>query len=327
MEKIKTALKNKNIDHLYFFCGEEVFLSSYYLNQIKKMIVRDDQFDYSAFESENLDGLQEAVESVPVLSDRKMVVVKGLDFSAELKADDVEFLTELLETVPLSACLIFCCRTIKKNSKIYKLLSDKCTVCTFDRQKPAEVIRWLLKAARAKNINIDRDTAALLIEYAGVDMTTLVNELDKLAAYCGTGGTVTPDAVEKIVIKSVDAKIYYLLDAVLDGHSDKAFLLLSEFKAENEKPIYINASIMGTLKTLLEYAYLADEGVSPAAIADKLRLRPIQARKNAGYVKKISKRFLENMLKRCIDLDMQMKRGADGFAGLSLIIGEMLLKR
>lgn len=326
MEKIKSAVKNKNFDHLYFFLGEEVFLSEYYVCQMKNTLVKDEQFDYIIFDSEDIGGLQEAVEGFPVMSEQKLVVVKGLDFSNEFKQNDVEFLTALLETVPLSTCMVFCCRTIKKNSKIYKLLQEKCTVCLFERQKPAEVIRWILKVAQSKNMRMDRETAALLIEYAGVDMTALMCEMEKLASYCGEGNSITQQAIEKIVIKSVDAKIYYLLDAIFGGHSSDAFLLLSEFKAENEKPIYINASVMGTIRTLLEHAYLLEEGKTSAAITDKLRLRPIQAKKNAAYLKKVDKRFLENMLKRCIDLDMQMKRGADGFAGLSLIVGEMLLK-
>ena len=326
MENLKTALKNKNLEHLYFFLGEETYLSNYYLDAVKKALKCDENFDYIRIDSENVMGLQDAVESVPVMSEKKLVAVTGIDFSNEIKSAETEYVAQILENVPTYTCVVFLCRAIKKNSKIYKVLSEKCKTCLFDYQKPQDVIRWLIKVAQNKNSSMSRDTAALLIEYCGVDMTTLNNEMDKISAYCVSDGIITDDAIEKIVIKSVEAKIYYLLDAIFSGQSREVFSLLREFEAENEKPIYINASIMGTIKTLLEYIYMSEEGKSGGAISDKLRLRPIQAKKYAGYMKKIDKRFLENMLKRCIDLDMQMKRGADGFNGLSLISGEMLAK-
>ncbi len=326
MDKLKIAIKNKNIDHMYFFLGEEVYLSQYYLNALKEVINCDETFDFISFDTDDLSSIQESIEGMPVISEKKMVVIKGLDLSDELKQADVDLISALIEDVPSFTVLVFLTRTIKKNSKIYKLLSEKCTVCTFERQKPAEVIKWLQNVANKRNVKLDRDTASLLIEFVGVDMTTLSTELDKLVSYCGEGEFITADAIEKIVIKSVDAKIYYLLDAVLSGNSREAFTLLNEFKAENEKPIYINASIMGTIRTLLEQAYLKKEGMSPSAISDKLRLRPIQSKKNTAYLKKIDTVFLENILKRCVYLDEEMKRGADGFAGISLVMGEMLLK-
>lgn len=326
MEKLKVAVKNKNLDHLYLFIGEEVYLANYYVQQVKKTLLKEDSFDFIAFESEDISDLQEAVEGFPMLNEHKVVVVKGQDLTSELKAPEVEFLTELLENVPASTCLIFTSVTVKKNTKLYKLLQDKCTVCQFDKQKPAEIIRWLVNLAKSNEMLLDRDAAALLLEYAGADMTTLKTELEKLFSYCIDSKVITEKAIEDIVIRSVDAKIYYLLDAVFGGDSEKAFMILQELKVENEKPIYINASIMGTLRSLIEHAYLQKEGRTPAAIADKLRLRPIQAKKNTAYLKRIDVTFLENMLKRCVDLDMHIKRGADGFAGLSLVLGEMLLK-
>ena len=325
MENFKIALKNKNFDHSYFFLGEEVFLTNFYLNALKKALDCDEDFDYIVVDEDDVLTLQEVVEAAPVLSEKKLVVLKGIDLSL-LKSDAVDFLEQLLDNVPAYTCLVFTSATIKKNSKIYKLLKDKCTVSVFERLKPQDVIKWILKAAQAKNVMVDRETAALLIEFAGTDMTTLNTELDKLASFCGEGNVITADAIERVVIKSIDAKIYYLLDAVFGGNSREAFELLKEYEVENESPIYINASIMGTIRTILEYDCLLKEGKTTYAISEKLRLRPIQAKKYAGYVKKISSVFLESMLKRCVELDIQLKRGANGFQALSLIIGEMLLK-
>lgn len=326
MEKFKTALKNKNFDHLYFFIGEETFLSDYYLDALKTALKCNTDFDYTVLDSENISELQEAVEGMPMMSEKKLVVVKGIELSNEIEKDDVDYVEEILNIVPSFTCLVFSCRTIKKTSKLYKILKDKCTQVEFDFQKPQDVTRWVLKACQAKNVVIDRETAAYLVDCAGVDMTLLGTEIDKLSSYCGDE-PVTIDAIDKIVIKSMDAKTYQLMDAVFDGHSKEAFELLNELSvAESGMPIYLNASLMGNIRTLLEYEALVSEGKSNAAISDRLRLYPAKVKKYSGYIKKMDKKFLQNMLKRCIEIDAQMKMGADGLTGLSLVIGEMLTK-
>jgi len=327
MEKLKAALKNKNPDHLYFFLGEEIFLSNYYLESLRKTLGCNVDFDYTVIDSEDISGLQEEVEGVPVMSEKRMIVVKGMDFSEEIKKTaDVDFLSAVIDIVPSFSCLVFQCRTIKKTSAVYKLLKEKCTQVLFDYQKPQDVSKWVLKACQSKNISIDRETAAYFVDSVGVDMTLLNSELDKLASYCN-GEPATVDAIDKISVKSIDAKTYHLLDAIFDGHSNEAFELFNELiMSDRNMPIYLNASIMGTLRSLLEYEALATEGKSSSAIADRLKLYPVKVKKYAGYMKKIDKKFLQTMLKRCLDIDGQMKMGADGVAGLSLIIGEMLSK-
>ena len=80
MEKIKAAIKNKNFDHMYFFLGEEVYLTSYYVDSIKKTLLPNgSEFDFIMFDSENIEDLQEAVESAPVLNEKKVVVVSQLN--------------------------------------------------------------------------------------------------------------------------------------------------------------------------------------------------------------------------------------------------------
>ena len=42
----------------------------------------------------------------------------------------------MLEDMPPYTYVVFVCGSIKKTSKIYKLLSSKCTTCVFEKQKP-----------------------------------------------------------------------------------------------------------------------------------------------------------------------------------------------
>ena len=49
METIKKHVKEKKFDKLYFFHGEESFLSDYYVKLVKKYTVGDDEFNFISF--------------------------------------------------------------------------------------------------------------------------------------------------------------------------------------------------------------------------------------------------------------------------------------
>lgn len=327
MQKIKQALKNKNLDHLYFFHGEEAYLSEYYTNQVKKQLIEDESFNFIKLYADDISRFQESVEACPVFEEQKLVVVKGRDFTDEWKAEQLHFLAEMLDQIPSYTYLIFLCGKLKdKRSKIYKLLADKCTECVFDHQKPADVINWIGKAVKTRGMEIDRDTAAFLLEYTGVDMTNILSELEKVSAYEQEKGRITKDGIKAVVTKTVETKVFDLMDAVTDGKKARAFQILNDLKTEKEEPIYINGALMRNLKGILEYKILSKEGKSASYIADKMRLRPYTQKKYGIQARKFSEPFLEKMLSGCSAFDIGVKTGEmDGYTGLSILIGEMMI--
>lgn len=70
---LKQALKNKQLDRLYVFHGEEVFLLKHYLGQMRKQLIDPltESFNSHRFNQENF-SLQEFGDAVE--GDRKSVV-------------------------------------------------------------------------------------------------------------------------------------------------------------------------------------------------------------------------------------------------------------
>ncbi|MBO5453023.1 MAG: DNA polymerase III subunit delta [Clostridia bacterium] len=325
MEKIIKHIKEKKFDKLYFFHGEEVFLSNYYVKLIKKHTVGDDEFNFISLDSEDVLSFQDAIESTPVFSEEKLVIIKGLDFSKEWKSDTYAFFEEMLENMPYYTRLILVCATVDKKSKIYKLLSSKCTECVFEHQKPRDIVKWIIKVTQSKGVSIDVDAAEMMTEYAGVDMNLLINEIDKLASYTGEGGKITAEAVEQLCTKNINAKVYSLMDAIMARKATDAFLILNELKREKEEPNYINGSLMRNILGILQYKALKEEGKSIASICEKMNLRPFVQKKYAVYEKSFKEAFLIEMVSECSDFDVKLKSGGmDGYSGLTLLISKMI---
>ena len=68
LQQLKTDLRAKNINKLYFFHGEEVFLLQHYLQQLKKNLIEEltESFNYHRLNQENF-SVQLFVDAVEFL--------------------------------------------------------------------------------------------------------------------------------------------------------------------------------------------------------------------------------------------------------------------
>ena len=82
-QNLKAAVRNKAVDRLYFFYGEESFLMNYYLEAIKKQLLDPltESFNFHRFNSENFElaAFMEAVENLPMMAEATLVQVDDID--------------------------------------------------------------------------------------------------------------------------------------------------------------------------------------------------------------------------------------------------------
>ena len=313
MNTFKNHLKENKFSNLYFFYGDEVFLSDYYAKKLKSALVEDgDEFNYIRLSPEDVNLFQDAVEAGPMMADKKLVVLKSRNLSEEIKSDFLSLITELIDDIPEYTYVLFLSGGIDKKSKIYKLLNDKCTTCVFDRQKAEDVMTWIGKVVRSRGKDIDRDAQSMLVNYTGLDMTNLISEIDKVCAYAGQEHKIT----EKMI------------DEALAGNNDNAFIIFNDLKVKKEQPIAINGAITKYMTDVLRFKIMKQDGIPFKTICDTLKLRsPYQQKKYSGYEAKLSEKYLNRMIEKCAWLDMEIKSGGiDGYTGLGIVLAEMMNK-
>lgn len=108
VQRLKKDLADGNIGTLYVFYGEEGYLKRYYLNQLKELCGEPfADFNIITLDGEqvNVQSLTDAVDSIPMGSDKKLVIVR--DYKLMQPTGDMkEFLPELLTTLPEYICLV-----------------------------------------------------------------------------------------------------------------------------------------------------------------------------------------------------------------------------
>ena len=109
-EKLKSALKSGDFDRLYLITGDESYLKEYYLKELKQKVVDDTFREFNLVELEGKsmtpEALNDAIESYPAMSERKLVIVTDFDLY-KAPAPFQPILETILEDLPDYICLVF----------------------------------------------------------------------------------------------------------------------------------------------------------------------------------------------------------------------------
>ena len=112
IKDLDKQIKTGTLGNLYFFYGEEQFLLENKIKSMKNALLDADFADmnYVQFEEKklNLSQLTDELMSVPVMSDKKMIVVKNSGLFGNSKLTQYKTVCEILADIPQYMCVVFC---------------------------------------------------------------------------------------------------------------------------------------------------------------------------------------------------------------------------
>ncbi len=219
IEELKQILKGQAPSpSVFVLWGEESFLRSHYKKQLVEQLspgVMED-FNIFTFEGKNysLRGVDEAIESLPMMADRKLLVfTDSLIFKPDgrtgAKAEYRDYWQERLLDLPDYITIIFDENEIDKRSALLKQV-DKMGACVeFSYMTEEEMVRWtvrLFSAAFGKTIA--PADARYLNEITQDGMMAVRREAEKLSAYVGEERVVTRKDIDLLVTPTVEGKVF-----------------------------------------------------------------------------------------------------------------------
>lgn len=263
MAEINYSALEEHITHgnpspIYLICGDEGYLRRRSLEKLKEkyMPVVMPEFNYNEFDGGvcTVDQIAAAVETLPVMAERRMVTVKDLD-AAAISSEQYGKL-EVLLSLPYDTCvLIFFNVSVKSSAKnsdkqgaMRNLIKKYGTVINCKIPTSGEVCQIILDGARKIGVDISRADAAYMIERCGADITNLLSELAKLNSLCG--GKITRVAIDSNTTQSIDVKAYMLASNVIQGKRREAFATMKDLFDERTEPVVILAIMSGTFVDL-----------------------------------------------------------------------------
>jgi DNA polymerase-3 subunit delta len=319
LQQLKTDIRNKTPQRLYFFHGEEVFLLQHYLEQLKKILTDDltESFNYHKLTSESFD-LQvfaDAVENLPMMAEYTMVWVDEVDLF-KLPDSDRTKVAEILSDIPEYCTVVFTYETTpwkpdKRLKKLWEVVDSQGCVVEFAKQEQRDLIPWITRHFAARNKRITPDLCAYLIDITGGTMTALSGEISKIASYSGADNICKSD-IDAVTEPVLDAVVFQMTDLLSQGAYGPALVKLRQLLKMQQEPIAILGAVGGHFRRLSTARTLLDNGKSSSELQRLYApMGDYPARKTMSAASKFSGRFCARASELILETDYKMKTSFD----------------
>lgn len=246
----------------------------------------------------NIAAILEAVQAVPFLAKRKMVVVRDLSQN-KLAAEAVE---QIISSKADSTDLIIYESATDKRATFYKTLKSKTQLEEFAELDARDLAKWLSNEAKLQGGTLQFSDANFLVERVGANHQLLASELQKLLVY---EPEITRESIELLTEPTPQSRIFELLAAAFSGRKARALELYEDQREQKVEPQRILAMIGWQLR-LIALAKHAGERRT-AQIAKDSGMSPYPIDQARGLAGKISEARLREMAAQALDIDTKTK--------------------
>ena len=326
MKSIDADIKNGKISNIYLLMGIEPYLMKQYRDKLVRALVKeDDQLNYRYYcnEMPDIGEVIEYADTVPFFAPQRVIVLENTGL---FKAAD-KGLAEYLRTMPDTTYIIFVesytrskysevndekkyeNHLIDKRYKLYKCVEELGRVVRFERLSEDTITTWLLRRIKDSGLAITRNAMDCLLEYAGNDMTTLQNELDKLISYRLGHKSIDVDDVREICTRNISNDVFNMVEAIAVKNLKKARRLYYDLLALKIDPFNIMSLISNEFSRILKVKSLSRAGRDNKEIGKMTGIHPYYVKKYIATANRFTYEYLEEALSECAETDYLLKQG------------------
>ena len=241
-----------------------------------------------------------AVESLPFLADRKMVVVQ--DLSANQQAS--ESLEQIIERTNDSTDFVIVESKLDKRGIYYKQLKKLSGFQEFNELDEARLADWLVEEAKGRKAVLNKKDAAYLVERVGTDQMRLSRELEKLRQYDPQIGR---HSINKLTDENPSSTIFNLIDSAFSGNLAQALRIYDEQRRQKVEPQAIHGMLVWQMHNVAVTA-AAPSGMNSAEIAKQSGISPFVAQKSQRIARQMGRRKIIDFMELLRDIDFRSKR-------------------
>ncbi|MBC2019456.1 DNA polymerase III subunit delta [Listeria booriae] len=313
-------IEKKQFAPIYLIIGTE----DYIINETKKRLVanildtEDTDFNYANFDLDEtaIEQVIEEAETIPFFGDRRLIVASNPSFlttektKSKIEHRTARFEDYLNEPVDYSILVIIArVEKLDERKKLTKLLKKQATIVDAKRPNDAELRKWVQSAIKNNDFSMEITAIERLMELTGGQLTTAMNELDKLMLYKLESREISVADVESLVVRSLEQNIFLLLDKMIALDISGALSIYYDLLKQKEEPIKILALIASQFRLLTQIKLLEKQGFSQQQVAQKLKVHPFRVKIGARQAKSFSYEQLTATLERLAEMDFEMKTG------------------
>ena len=282
LDALLRSLKKKGAapDPVYLLHGDEDVLKDEAIRALLDASVgtnRDFNLDVRYAADLTPESFNALVDTPPMLAERRAVVVRGMEYVGKRKSKLRDELGRYLKNPNPTTVLVL---VVAAGEELDSEIVRECTAVDLAPLAADRVPRWLQHHASTLGVTLAPDGVDLLLKAVGGDLSTLAQELEKLAALvAGAGRPITAEDVTSLVGVRRGETLSDLVEAAMQRQAARAAQLAGPVL---EQAGMSGVKIVSLLGTHLVGTALArverDRGANPARLPDVVFRQLLAAR-------------------------------------------------
>ena len=309
------SIKAGKVASLYLFEGSEEYIKGQAISRLCQQVLPEgmEAMNLTELHNPSADELIAAAETLPFLSEKRIVIVRDLDaLGTGKKADEAsaEAITAYLERLSPTTSLVFMVKgKADGRKKLYLTLKKKATMVDFSRMSEAEASSWAMRTMKALGKRLDTTAAQKLVFSVGSDAALLKQEMEKLAGFLGEREEVQDEDIDTICVKTLESTVFQMVDAQVGGQNGQALLLLKTVLEGGEDRFMVLSMLLRQYRILYHMRCLLEERVPQAQLGNLLGIPPFAVSRSQAQARRYSKEKLKAAYDYLYDLEYRLKSG------------------
>lgn len=315
--------------------GDESFLKRHVLAELKQAVLSGDDAEFSVdrftgAEAELRDVTDALATRALFGGGRHVVIVEEADpFVSAHRAELEDYVAK-----PRSAAvLVLDVVQWPATTRLYKALAESGLMIECKFPAPARLAKWLTGWAKKQHgAVLEPPAAELLAETLESDLGLFEQELAKLSATVGEGGTITASLVDEVVRGWRAKSAWDMLDRVLDGDTAQALVQLDHLLIGGEVPIALLAQISASLRRLAAAAQIviqaeaARRSMTLRQALEQAGVKPFVINKVEPQMRRLGRARAGQLYRWLLEADLALKGTSSSPARSRLVLEELIVR-
>ena len=308
--------------------GKDHFLMARYTEMLAEVLLKE----FGDIEKLLFDGSEVSLSTVldeartlDLFMRHKLIVVDNSDTlitsSSKEKLSPRRIMEKYAESPNQSATILLRSKTWRVG-KLDKVVSKKGLVYKMQLLDESSCERWCIQRCKKEySCDLDPKASKLLVSRIGLTLTSLDNELKKLAAKISPKHKVQYSDVAEMVGLSREEQAWEIQSALLSGNANVAMTKLGQLLQVSRQPRELLMwSVVDLTRRLNSASNMLDNGISQGEIRKSLKLFGNGGNQILVKARNLNSGDLTNLFAEAVEVDFKTKTGLlDGTSGLECL--------
>ncbi len=310
-DKERGAVADQHLLPGYLIIGPDEVKRNAAITRMKTRLEESGMADFNLDDrdmakDDDVDGLLSSLNTFPMGSDFRLVILRGCDHLAKPLSDAL--VSYLANPSPTTVCIIVA-SALAKNTRLYKAVAkiDAKAVIDCSAKKRWELPAQVQDMAKKHGKQIAQNAAEELISRVGENTRMLDNELKRLSEMVEAPQIDRSD-VEALIARTAEVQPWDFLNAVSERNLIKSLELLRLMPSKNN--VWVYTLLVARIRELVVAKSLDARGQG-RELAQVLGVQSWRVKNHLAWARKYSMQELLGALKQARDVELALKGSRD----------------